>query len=147
MKRTAFTMIELIFVIVILGILVAVAAPKLAATSNNARVSKGVAEINTLIKDLGTYYITRGNFDFSEGGPANMTNVIVDKTNLSDGTKFYYEIPEGDNCIGIIISDANGSIILSDESGNGTTVCEGVVESITKNGLVKEHKFGGTSID
>ncbi len=39
-NRSAFTMIELIFVIVILGILATVAIPKLAATSTDANTAK-----------------------------------------------------------------------------------------------------------
>ena len=41
--RTAFTMIELVFVIVILGILAVVAIPKLAATRDDA-VNSGLAQ-------------------------------------------------------------------------------------------------------
>ncbi len=45
MRRTAFTMIELVFVIVILGILAAVAIPHLAATRDDAEVAKGRSDV------------------------------------------------------------------------------------------------------
>ena len=44
-KRTAFTMIELVFVIVILGILAAVAIPRLAATRDDAQIVKGRSDV------------------------------------------------------------------------------------------------------
>ncbi|NOQ31579.1 MAG: prepilin-type N-terminal cleavage/methylation domain-containing protein [Helicobacteraceae bacterium] len=48
MKKSAFTMIELIFVIVVLGILAAVAIPKLSATRTDAQISKTKADIASL---------------------------------------------------------------------------------------------------
>jgi len=45
MKRFAFTMIELVFVIVVLGILAAVAIPRLAATRDDALIAKGKADV------------------------------------------------------------------------------------------------------
>ena len=45
MKRTAFTMIELVFVIVVLGILTAIAIPRLAATRDDAQIAKGRSDI------------------------------------------------------------------------------------------------------
>ncbi|MDP3266088.1 MAG: type II secretion system protein [Sulfuricurvum sp.] len=45
MKRTAFTMIELIFVIVVLGILSAIAIPKFAATRDDAQIAKGRSDV------------------------------------------------------------------------------------------------------
>jgi len=50
MKSTkkAFTMIELVFVIVVLGILASVAIPKFAATRTDAEISKGVADISSI---------------------------------------------------------------------------------------------------
>jgi len=48
MKRAGFTMIELIFVIVILGILSAVALPKFIGVSDQARAGKCQAFVGTL---------------------------------------------------------------------------------------------------
>jgi len=44
-KRNAFTMIELVFVIVVLGILSAIAIPRLAATRDDAHIAKGRSDI------------------------------------------------------------------------------------------------------
>jgi len=48
-------MIELIFVIVIIGILAAVAIPKLAATRDDAEISKAVMDLGTCISDAGAF--------------------------------------------------------------------------------------------
>lgn len=45
MKRKAFTMIELVFVIVVLGILAAIAIPKFAATRDDAQIAKGRSDV------------------------------------------------------------------------------------------------------
>lgn len=47
-SKNAFTMIELVFVIVILGILASVAIPKLTATRTDAQISKGIADISAI---------------------------------------------------------------------------------------------------
>lgn len=44
-KRSAFSMIELVFVIVVLGILAAIAIPRLAATRDDADVAKGRSDV------------------------------------------------------------------------------------------------------
>ena len=45
MKRFAFTLIELVFVIVVLGILSAIAIPKFAATRDDAQMAKGRSDV------------------------------------------------------------------------------------------------------
>ena len=63
MKRTAFTMIELIFVIVILGILASVALPKLAGVQDDALEASeraGMASARTGVQALHGKRIIRG---------------------------------------------------------------------------------------
>ena len=60
--KKGFTMIELIFVIVILGILASVAVPRLAATREDAEVSAAVANLRTLVSDASSYYVAHGHF-------------------------------------------------------------------------------------
>ena len=89
--KKGFTMIELIFVIVILGILAAVAIPRLAATRDDAEISKTATNIQTLVSDLGSYYTSQGKFvtkaGTNSGDPldlsamTNVANPVKAKTN------------------------------------------------------------------
>ena len=80
-----FTMIELVVVIVILGILAAVAIPRLAATRDDAEVAKAATNLSTLLGDVGAYYTSQGKF----GTLAEMTNVPLTSANelLAAGKK------------------------------------------------------------
>lgn len=64
--QKAFTMMELIFVIVVIGILSAVALPRLGGTVNRAHISKGESTLAAVRSALSTERqkrILRGNFD------------------------------------------------------------------------------------
>ena len=80
--KKGFTMIELIFVIVILGILASVAIPKLAATRDDAEVSKAATNLTTAISDIAAYYTASGNFATGSDDATKIGNM----TNATDST-------------------------------------------------------------
>ncbi|PHR57545.1 MAG: hypothetical protein COA44_05785 [Arcobacter sp.] len=58
--KYAFTMIELIFVIVILGILAAVAIPKLSATRNDALIARMSQNISVAVSEIASFGVANG---------------------------------------------------------------------------------------
>ena len=115
--KKGFTMIELIFVIVILGILASVAIPRLAATRTDAEIATTVSNIRTLISDLSSYYVVKGEFGNAKWG--DVTNVPVRKgdKNLARQEKItqglwngaYYLLAGGLNCLVIRVKDRDGA--------------------------------------
>ena len=72
--RKGFTMIELIFVIVILGVLASVAIPRLAATRDDAEVAKAATNLTTAVSDITAYYTAKGHFKSTSTATANITD-------------------------------------------------------------------------
>ncbi|WP_457747968.1 type II secretion system protein [Sulfurimonas sp.] len=138
MKRAGFTMIELIFVIVILGILAAVAIPKLAATRDDAKISAAATTVNTLLQDVTTYYTAKGDVN---------STAITDITNASNSPgwsttwaansvnyAFTFADSGGTDCLQIDVntSAADGTVSISTSKLNTTTaVCSGLDKLVT----------------
>ena len=82
--KKGFTMIELIFVIVILGVLASVAIPRLAATRDDAEVAKAATNLTTAVSDITAYYTAKGSFYETSTGGGLTQNKITDFTKITN---------------------------------------------------------------
>ncbi len=83
--RKGFTMIELIFVIVILGVLASVAIPRLAATRDDAEMAKAATNLTTAVGDIAAYYTAQGDFKKKAStGSTRTAATLSDMTNALD---------------------------------------------------------------
>ncbi len=121
MKRTAFTMIELIFVIVILGILAAVAIPKLAATRDDAKVSALAYGVGTGIQEVAAFATSQGETNDSMSLMSNNFELLSKSgdANLS-ANKAIIKCGKINNCLIVDINRTACDDILQMSLGDGT---------------------------
>ena len=102
-NQKAFTMVELIFVIVIIGILAGIAVPRLAATRDDAFISKArttVAALRTAISTERQKMILRGEFDDINGSTAEgLLEYGLSSDWARSGDTFTYTAPNGNTCV------------------------------------------------
>ena len=114
--KKGFTMIELIFVIVILGILASVAIPRLAATRTDAEIAATVSNLRTLLSDAASYYAVKGTFDGANWQDITNVTLYEDHTGtpIDSSRKVnhasYLGVADDKECILLRLVDRNGNV-------------------------------------
>ena len=135
--KKGFTMIELIFVIVILGILASVAIPRLAGTREDAEISTTIANLRTLISDAASYYAAKGNFngakwkDFTNVPLKKADGNAIDSTAPAVGPDGGFIAVGGKNCLQVFLRDHDTITYFAFKTiaNNNDPLCKAVLAS------------------
>ena len=124
--KSAFTMIELVFVIVVLGILAAVAIPKLVATRDDARISAKAQNIMCGASEIAAYAVSNGK---TEDNLTDMSNAMLSLSNSSEAVfsskKVVIKAGGVDECITlqILTSATDDNLTISYGVAGGDDLC------------------------
>ncbi|GIT98638.1 hypothetical protein TSL1_14590 [Sulfurovum sp. TSL1] len=116
--RAGWTMIELIFMLIVVGILAAIAVSKLTATRDDAKLSADVSNMSICIRSVAAHYTATGIMDI----------------NIASCNKV--------NCYTV---DINGSIMQVDINISAADYCDDI-ENVGGH-LIHNYQFAGQSIE
>ncbi|HED8594252.1 prepilin-type N-terminal cleavage/methylation domain-containing protein [Campylobacter coli] len=119
MKR-AFTILELVFVIVILGILAAIALPKFSSSRDEAEVSKSLNNLKTLINDISIYTLKNDHLS-SIKTMSNVSGVEnVDLSNFNGIKEVNFRVGDDKKCLKLVFINKVDFILMGISSNEAS---------------------------
>lgn len=117
--RQAFTMVELIFVIVILGILAAIAIPRLSATRDDANVVRMAQTVTQGITEIAAYATANGKVEDDFALMSNHLEMLErrDEAELTP-SKAVIKFGNVNDCLTIEVNGTSGTEVLTMLFGN-----------------------------
>lgn len=142
MKR-AFTILELVFVIIILGILAAIALPKFGASKDEAELSKSLSNLKTLINDIHIYTLKNDSLGLMK----SMSNVNeIENVDLKDfkGIKeLGFKVGDDEKCLKLIFVDKNDFVIMGISSNEASK--NAIINATNRANTLENIDFTSTS--
>lgn len=151
--KKAFTMVELIFVIVVIGILASIAIPKLVATRDDAKISAMIASARTAYSDFVTFYTSQSNTRWRNEKVINITDslLLTDCTTPVDSTtevspNIFVLCHNNIVCLTFETID-EGNLTITDGTDTSSSICEAVKTDKAIKGLTnKTYKLSGLTV-
>ena len=137
--KKAFTMIELIFVIVIIGILAAVAIPRLAATRDDAKVSVLAKAIQSVKIEIASSVLASNKVPTTTEEMKKLSNTLNELSNFIIVNNKVINIIDTDHasqvCKILTIDNSDiSSVKLKTTDGAGTSaICKGLQKLMSNN--------------
>ena len=133
-NNPAFTMIELIFVIVIISILAATALPKLIATRDDAKVSMAAKHISDASSEIVTYALSQNKIedDITKMSKVLTSMVVIKEATLIDNKTVTVKMGKIDNCVTLKLENKpNGAMLtLIFSNDNSDNICNDLKNTI-----------------
>lgn len=118
--KKAFTILELVFVIIILGILAAIALPKLSSSKDEAEISKSLNNLKTLINDISIYALKNDALSTIK----SMSNVSgvenVDLRNFSGIKEANFRVGDDEQCLKLVFVNKSDFIFMGISSNEAS---------------------------
>jgi len=125
--KTGFTMIELVFVIVILGILAAIAIPKLAATRDDAVMTSVASEYKRALSDLAAASYAQGYI------AADLANMVVLSPMIKKAGNDISVVAKEDIECARMVRNNDTNVTVEQGAQFGNTLCQLIAEEIPAN--------------
>jgi len=139
-SKSAFTIIELIFVIVIIGILASIAMRMLYYTRDVAKVTTIVTNTQNILKDVESYYVSKAEANYKNAKVFEITNVPL-YTNNSCTISANNSAFKGST---LYLCDDTADVLKITSSTNtpySITLTQGSSTSAVNNSLTKNKAF------
>ena len=118
--KKAFTILELVFVMIILGILAAIALPKMSSSKDEAELSKSLNNLKTLMNDISIYTLKNDSLS-SMKAMSNVSGVEnVDFTQFSGVKEVNFRVGDDKECLKLIFINKADFVLMGISSNESS---------------------------